>query len=198
MEQRDLEDIKRQARVGWERDHVQKEKSATTYKGLHCAKELDEQTNLRRRSCSPTRFNNPHPPDVFLVTRLHSIPGYMANVRLDAASAPRGSMDKKTDDKDPPSNSNINQALSKHNPGCVKSRNRWLRKAGKEETTAVEQLIKTLSMNRRAPPTCCPHFHVTSFDSLGVKPLKPKIYDYQISPEWVTQPWHTQYRQGRD
>ncbi|MGH0188095.1 UNVERIFIED_CONTAM: hypothetical protein FKN15_027898 [Acipenser sinensis] len=105
-------------------------------------------------------------------------------------------MDKKTDDKDPPSN--INQALSKHNLDCVMSRNRWLRKAGKEETTAVEELIKTLSMNRRAVPTCCPHFHVTSFDSLGVKHLKPKIYDYQISPEWVTQPWHTQYRQGRD
>ncbi|XP_041116049.1 uncharacterized protein LOC121321211 [Polyodon spathula] len=248
IEQQGFEDIKRKARVGWERDDVQRAKSATTYRGQHCAKTLDEPTKLRRRPCSPTRLNNPHPPEVFLVTRLHSIPGYVANARLDAASDPRdkdnkypwpgtvswtlrktqtnrdkevfqsfgdsylaqavaagkkltsesGSMNKKTDEKDPPSKSNIIQALSKYNPDSVVSRNRWLRKAGKEETMAVEKLIKKLSMNHRAAPTCCPHFHVTSFDSLGVKPLKPKVYDYQINPEWVTQPWHTQYRQGRD
>lgn len=93
-----------------------------------------------------------------------------------------------------PRQSYISQALSRF-VKCqyITSINHWLQKAKNEETSAVERLLRTLSrINPRNVQG--PHFQLANCACLCEMTSKPYIYDYQIHPEWVTQPWHTQYR----
>ncbi|KAM4050252.1 uncharacterized protein ACNLHF_014829 isoform 2-T2 [Anomaloglossus baeobatrachus] len=57
-------------------DTRKKEKSATVYAGEYRRKELDENFQSSMRPSSPTRMNKPHPPEVFVFTTLHNIPGH--------------------------------------------------------------------------------------------------------------------------
>ncbi|XP_066574531.1 uncharacterized protein LOC136764400 [Amia ocellicauda] len=244
-----FEGIRRAARSAWEDDARKWGESATTYRGQHCTKTLDEPTQRRVRPSSPTRRMRPHPPEVFLVTKLHSVSGYFNS----AAENPRGRSNKyagpstscrkprnsqRAINKEvletvfansqlaqaakawmelapdidrravqdfaesllklhgrslqggPPEKSYISQALSKHiKPDCIVPMNQWLRRAGNKETMALESLLKTLSTALLGAQ----HAGLYSHDSLGGKPWKQRIAEYQIHPEWVTQPWHTEY-----
>ncbi|KAJ1216636.1 hypothetical protein NDU88_004237 [Pleurodeles waltl] len=71
-----LEEITRRARSAWGYEERRRAKSSTVYGGEFGQKLLDEPSRTRVRPSSPTRRNKPHPPEVFLVTRLRSLPGY--------------------------------------------------------------------------------------------------------------------------
>ncbi|GCB80259.1 hypothetical protein scyTo_0018912, partial [Scyliorhinus torazame] len=87
-------------------------------------------------------------------------------------------------------------ALSRYvKPQYVTPISHWLLKAGREESMAVERLLRTLSSNPGYVQIKGPCFQLTKSACAGTP--KPYVYDYQIHPEWVTQPWHIQYRQSK-
>nr|XP_015200172.1 PREDICTED: uncharacterized protein LOC107077082 isoform X2 [Lepisosteus oculatus] len=198
----EFERIRRVARSSWEADTRKRLESFTTYRGQHCTKTLDEPTQCRVRPSSPTRMEKPHPSEVFLVTKLHTVSGYFNSVDHHAVGNARES--KAVQDlavsmfqergsslkEGSPAHSYISQAMSKHiRPECIVPMNQWLRRAGKEETAAVASLLKTLSTDpqraqRRGPG---------QREALG-----HRASDFQIHPEWVTQPWHSQYRHSQE
>ncbi|XP_014343655.1 uncharacterized protein LOC106703400 isoform X2 [Latimeria chalumnae] len=69
-----FEGIKNDARTVWGVTARRRSKSATTYRGDYYDKPLDEPTQCRVRPSSPTRVNKPHPNQIFLVTKLHTMP----------------------------------------------------------------------------------------------------------------------------
>ncbi|OCT99740.1 uncharacterized protein LOC108699458 [Xenopus laevis] len=70
------EEIINQARSEQRREVNQKLKNATVYAGEYGQKQLDGTTRSKMRPSSPTRKNNPHPPQIFMITKLHNQPGY--------------------------------------------------------------------------------------------------------------------------
>ncbi|XP_015200171.2 uncharacterized protein [Lepisosteus oculatus] len=249
----EFERIRRVARSSWEADTRKRLESFTTYRGQHCTKTLDEPTQCRVRPSSPTRMEKPHPSEVFLVTKLHTVSGYFNSVDHHAVGNARGGSNSYTEPstsfrsplkkqrdgngevlemvfcssqlaqaarawmnlapeaeskavqdlavsmfqergsslkEGSPAHSYISQAMSKHiRPECIVPMNQWLRRAGKEETAAVASLLKTLSTDpqraqRRGPG---------QREALG-----HRASDFQIHPEWVTQPWHSQYRHSQE
>eukprot|EP00062_Callorhinchus_milii_P013899 gi/632962600/ref/XP_007897408.1/ PREDICTED: uncharacterized protein LOC103182270 [Callorhinchus milii] len=264
LDPEEFDRIRHRARTAWIGEHRRRLKSATTYSAEYRGKCLDETTHHRVRPNSPTRLNRPHPSKIFLVTHLHSIPGYYNAPKPPTTSVGRGKHEEmfchvdgwyKSDarpwttmnrtigttkaalqslfgdsttaqaaeawmklasekdrravkgmiegamatprslmGKETPRESYISQALSRSvKPEYVTSVNHWLIKAGEEEIVAVERLLKTLSTDPRI--VYGPRLRMSSSDPIWELNLKPRAHDYQIHPEWVTQPWHTQYRQ---
>ncbi|KAE8630235.1 hypothetical protein XENTR_v10000745 [Xenopus tropicalis] len=72
----DYEEIINQARSDRDQEVKRKLKNATIYAGEFGQKQLDGTTRSKIRPCSPTRKNNPHPPQIFMITKLHNQPGY--------------------------------------------------------------------------------------------------------------------------
>lgn len=70
LDQRTLDNIRNKARNAW----LQPDYSPTTYNHFHNELRLDEPT--QSRPSSPTRRHKPHPKPVFLINRLHYVPGY--------------------------------------------------------------------------------------------------------------------------
>ncbi|XP_073498597.1 uncharacterized protein [Phyllobates terribilis] len=82
-------EIRAEAQLEHIRDARKKEKSATVYAGEYRRKELDESCQSSMRPSSPTRINKPHPPEVFLFTTLHNIPGHY-NCKKNVSSEEKG------------------------------------------------------------------------------------------------------------
>ncbi|XP_077156297.1 uncharacterized protein C4orf51 homolog [Paroedura picta] len=81
-----FEEIKTLAGEAWKR-HTQTDKGcASTYGGAYGNKGLDAATSSRLAPSSPTRVHKPHPPQVFLVNRLHYIPGHYGNAKRTVAA----------------------------------------------------------------------------------------------------------------
>ncbi|CAH1791644.1 unnamed protein product [Owenia fusiformis] len=68
----EFERIRQNARDVW----MQPDREQTTYGNFHNDKSVDVDEWQYNRPTSAERKNKPHPPHVFLTTRLHSIPGY--------------------------------------------------------------------------------------------------------------------------
>ncbi|XP_063316156.1 uncharacterized protein LOC134615546 isoform X1 [Pelobates fuscus] len=75
-EKRKFDDIKRKAEIQHSIEVSRRSKSATVYAGEYRGKEVDETSQATKRPISPTRMNKPHPPEIFLVTSLHNLPGH--------------------------------------------------------------------------------------------------------------------------
>ncbi|KAG8592323.1 hypothetical protein GDO81_000464 [Engystomops pustulosus] len=69
-------DIRVEAQLHHIHEARRKDLSATVYAGEYSRKELDGNCQSLMRPSSRTRMNKPHPPEVFLVTTLHDIPGH--------------------------------------------------------------------------------------------------------------------------
>nr|XP_002128279.1 uncharacterized protein LOC100176287 isoform X1 [Ciona intestinalis] len=67
--------IRQDAKESWKCELDREKSSVTSYNGSHSLKLLDEPTQTRLRPSSPRRQNNPHPQNVFLVTRLKKVKG---------------------------------------------------------------------------------------------------------------------------
>ncbi|XP_072352222.1 uncharacterized protein [Scyliorhinus torazame] len=264
LDPEEFEKIKQRARTAWTAEHENQLRSVTTYSAEHRKKQLDEPTQSRVRPNSPTRLHRPHPPEIFLMTRLHRIPGHDSTSKNTTNPPLRDKLEKNprrspgwykpnalsqstmnTDrirellqavlndsnvaraaeawmkltgekdrqavksmidciistsvditKKDVERQSYINQALSRYvKPQYVTPISHWLLKAGREESMAVERLLRTLSSNPGYVQIKGPCFQLTKSACAGTP--KPYVYDYQIHPEWVTQPWHIQYRQSK-
>ncbi|XP_078268536.1 uncharacterized protein LOC144600610 isoform X2 [Rhinoraja longicauda] len=206
LDAEEFEKIKHKASAVWREEHENGLKSVTTYSAEYKKKQLDEPTQNLVRPHSPTRLNKPHPSELFLVTRLHKIPRHYNTAKSTSIlpSRDRQAVNRMMDcaisasvditRNNTPRQSYISQALSRF-VKCqyITSINHWLQKAKNEETLAVERLVRTLSrINPRNVQG--PRFQLANCACLCEMTSKPYIYDYQIHPEWVTQPWHTQYR----
>ncbi|XP_072426986.1 uncharacterized protein [Chiloscyllium punctatum] len=100
--------------------------------------------------------------------------------------------------KDTTGQSYISQALFRYiKPQFATSMIHWLQKAGREESTAMERLLRSLPSDLGYEQVQGPYFRLAKSARLWEMAPKPHSYDYQIHPEWVTQPWHTQYRQSQ-
>ncbi|XP_019646823.1 PREDICTED: uncharacterized protein LOC109487277 [Branchiostoma belcheri] len=69
-----LKDVKEKARSAWTDHSERRARTPTSYAADFHIKSLDEPTPMRPPE--PQRRNKPHPPEVFLTTRLRSVPGY--------------------------------------------------------------------------------------------------------------------------
>ncbi|KAM4710337.1 uncharacterized protein O3C94_000302 [Discoglossus pictus] len=221
----EYDEIKSKTQKQWSHEARRKAKSATVYEGEFTEKKLDETAQPKMRPNSPTRMNKPHPPQIFLVTTLHNIPGRYNCEKLKGSAEPgektqasythkkeRGKNDKVQAFCDPSSNLaaeawmklasdkdskavekmlNYIQDKSKETndrrsyvyqafngtvkPEYIISAHRWLKKAGAEETAAVERLLRTLST---AP----------QLEALKETPGMPQVYkrarEYIIHTDW--------------
>ncbi|XP_059820981.1 uncharacterized protein LOC132391596 [Hypanus sabinus] len=264
LDHEEFEKIKQKASTMWREEHENRLRNITTYSAEYRKKQLDEPTQNLIRLHSPTRLHKPHPPEIFLVTRLHKIPRHHNNSKstitlssqdkweevlrqspgwcksnllpqaLLKTSRSRGTLlnnsnavrvaegwpklanekdhqtvKKKIDcitsasadmtRKDAPRQRYISQVLPRSiKPECIPSLNHWLQKATKQETKEVEQLLRTLSSsNPQKVQVQDPRFQLANRACVCEMTSKPYVYDYQIHPEWVTQPWHTGYRQNQ-
>ncbi|XP_072110819.1 uncharacterized protein [Mobula birostris] len=261
LDHEEFEKIKQKASTMWREEHENQLKNATTYSAEYRKKQLDEPTQNLVRLHSPTRLHKPHPPEIFLVTRLHEIPRHhniskstitlssqdkwevvlrqspgwckpnllpqtpvkisrsretllnnsntvrVAEGRTKLATEKNHQAVKKKMDcitsasadmtrKDAPRQRYISQVLPRFvKLQCIPSLNHPLQKATKEETKEVERLLKTpSSSNPRNVQVQGPRFQLANRACVCEVISKPYADDYQIHPEWVTQPWHTQYR----
>ncbi|XP_028600802.2 uncharacterized protein C4orf51 homolog [Podarcis muralis] len=81
-----FEEIKRHAGRAWEQ-HTQEDAScSTTYSGAYGNKKLDGSAYCHVTPSSPTRIHKPHPPEVFLINRLHYLAGNYGNPKHGATS----------------------------------------------------------------------------------------------------------------
>lgn len=72
----EFKQIKNSAKKSFKLELERCRTSNTWYNGQYDEKILNELTVSRTRPTSSSRKNNPHPPEVFLVNRLRSVPGY--------------------------------------------------------------------------------------------------------------------------
>lgn len=70
----ELKRLENRAKEIWSNDHSLDKTLVTSYAGHYSKKVLDERTESR--PTSPTRRNNPHPPQIFMTTRLHYVNGF--------------------------------------------------------------------------------------------------------------------------
>ncbi|XP_063776670.1 uncharacterized protein LOC134921521 isoform X2 [Pseudophryne corroboree] len=70
------DEIRCKAQLQHSQEIQRKARSATVYAGEYRTKQLDESFQSTMRPSSPTRMNKPHPPEIFLITTLHNLPGY--------------------------------------------------------------------------------------------------------------------------
>ncbi|CAN2388803.1 hypothetical protein PRIEUP_LOCUS16749 [Pristimantis euphronides] len=121
-----------------------KEKSATVYAGEYRRKELDENCQSLMRPSSPTRMNKPHPPEVFLVTTLHNIPGHY-NCKKNISSEEKGKERKNSSSH---RRTKTAQYGDKHQVHIFNDANSnmaaqaWLKLAQDEDYSAVMKMIK--------------------------------------------------------
>ncbi|XP_039396921.1 uncharacterized protein C4orf51 homolog [Mauremys reevesii] len=80
-----FEEIQRHAGEAWRREAQREANCATTYSAGYGKKELAESARCRTKPSSPTRINRPHPPEVFMVNKLHYIPGHYNSDKQTAA-----------------------------------------------------------------------------------------------------------------
>ncbi|XP_051784140.1 uncharacterized protein LOC127527926 [Erpetoichthys calabaricus] len=239
-----FETIRWAARTAWDEEGERAVTSATTYGGHHGLKILDEASSQRVRPSSPTRLNKPHPPELFLVTRLHYVPDYFrkSDASTDAKGESRRSSGAETahlqkgslrtssellkrlfvdarsaqaaaawmkvapenersalkkmfestscvmkQEGPPEKNSYVGQVLSHFiKPEHMAAIRMWIGGAGRRDVEAVEKFVKALPSSHHLPLSSDPGAGTT------------KARDFQIHPEWVTQPWHTGYLRPRD
>ncbi|XP_006114748.1 uncharacterized protein C4orf51 homolog [Pelodiscus sinensis] len=81
-----FEEIQRHAGEAWKREAQRQANCATTYSASYGKKELPEPASWRAKPSSPTRINRPHPPEVFMVNKLHYIPGCYDSDKQTAAA----------------------------------------------------------------------------------------------------------------
>ncbi|XP_072899047.1 uncharacterized protein [Hemitrygon akajei] len=79
LDHEEFEKIKQKASTMWREEHENRLRNITTYSAEYRKKQLDEPTQNLVRLHSPTRLHKPHPPEIFLVTRLHKIPRHHNN-----------------------------------------------------------------------------------------------------------------------
>ncbi|XP_078089955.1 uncharacterized protein LOC144507083 [Mustelus asterias] len=94
LDPEEFEKIRQKASIAWTVEHENQLRSVTTYSAEHRKKQLDEPTQIRVRTKSPTRLHRPHPPEIFLVTRLHKIPGHYSTSKNTTNSPQRDERDK--------------------------------------------------------------------------------------------------------
>ncbi|KAG9480077.1 hypothetical protein GDO78_011867 [Eleutherodactylus coqui] len=127
-----------------------KEKSATVYHGEYRRKALDENCQSLMRPSSPTRMNKPHPPEVFLVTTLHNIPGHY-NSKKKISAEGKGKV--KTRAASSTSRPKIGQYADKSQIHIFKDADSnmaaqaWLKLANDKDYSAVMKMIKFVSDN---------------------------------------------------
>ncbi|XP_069487331.1 uncharacterized protein [Ambystoma mexicanum] len=152
-DRRGLQDIGRRARSAWSWEEHRRAKSSTVYGGEFGGKVLDEPSWRRMRPSSPTRMNKPHPPEVFLVTRLRYLPGYYnCEQRTGAAhhAHENASLGKST----PISNLKRLQhvRISDHlfcDSNARLAAQAWMKIASERDRTAVEQMINSAAAEDR-------------------------------------------------
>ncbi|XP_056418831.1 uncharacterized protein LOC130359485 isoform X1 [Hyla sarda] len=141
------DEIREEAKLKHIHEARTKEKSATVYAGEYRGKELDKTCQSSMRPSSPTRMNKPHPPDVFLVTTLHNIPGHY-NCKNKISSGKKGK--EKTND----SSTSRPQKIHCDNKSQVHIFNdmnynmaaqAWLKVANDGDYAAVVKMIKFVS-----------------------------------------------------
>ncbi|XP_069832974.1 uncharacterized protein [Dendropsophus ebraccatus] len=142
-------------RVEAQLKHIQearrKEKSATVYAGEYRRKELDDSCQSSPRPSSPTRMNRPHPPEVFLVTTLHNIPGHY-NCKRTRSSEGRGKESTKVSSspnrskKVPSGDENQVHIFTDANSNIAAQA--WLKLANGDDYSAVMKMIKFVSDNQ--------------------------------------------------
>ncbi|XP_067876811.1 uncharacterized protein [Heterodontus francisci] len=94
LDPEEFDKIKQNASTAWTAEHINRLRSFTTYSAEHRKKQLDEPTQSRVRLHSPNRLHRPHPPEIFLVTRLHRIPGHDNALKNTIASPMRDKWEK--------------------------------------------------------------------------------------------------------
>ncbi|GCC32969.1 hypothetical protein chiPu_0011433 [Chiloscyllium punctatum] len=88
--------------------------------------------------------------------------------------------------KDTTGQSYISQALFRYiKPQFATSMIHWLQKAGREESTAMERLLRSLPSDLGYEQVQGPYFRLAKSARLWEMAPKPHSYDYQIHPEWV-------------
>ncbi|XP_068125892.1 uncharacterized protein [Hyperolius riggenbachi] len=119
-------------------------KSATVYAGEYREKELDRDCQAAMRPSSATRMNKPHPPEIFLVTTLHNMPGYY-NCEGASSLGGKGKVYRK------------NSPVHKEHRGALRDNNQvfifretdsntaaqaWLKLASDKDHDAVQKMIR--------------------------------------------------------
>ncbi|XP_056418835.1 uncharacterized protein LOC130359485 isoform X2 [Hyla sarda] len=185
------DEIREEAKLKHIHEARTKEKSATVYAGEYRGKELDKTCQSSMRPSSPTRMNKPHPPDVFLVTTLHNIPGHyncknkISSGKKDYAAVVKMIKfvsDKQVMKKDICAKNNTSYQVLKQylKPEYIPSAQCWLQNAPPEETIAVERLLRTLSTG--------PHTTDLKETSAAYSPIyRQKRTEYLIHPDWRAQ-----------
>lgn len=162
LEPTEHERIKTSARSGWMAEIQRNDKSVTTYKGLHARKDLDEPTSTRVRPSSPERMNKPHPPTVFLVTRLRKVKGCfdgspkkddghrespmpaLRNVKLNNANDVRAQRRPSTSIsvRDHKEREKIREVMG---PRCAQATEAWMKLSSKRDAKRIKDAIDEMS-----------------------------------------------------
>ncbi|XP_077135396.1 uncharacterized protein LOC143792044 isoform X1 [Ranitomeya variabilis] len=139
-------EIRVEAQLQHIRDARKKEKSATVYAGDYRRKELDDSCQSSMRPSSPTRMNKPHPPEVFLFTTLHNIPGHYnckKNISLEEKGEEQTNISPTRPKKLQRGDKTKVQIFNDVNSNMAAQA--WLKLANVEDYSAVMNMIKFVS-----------------------------------------------------
>ncbi|XP_053315073.1 uncharacterized protein LOC128483028 [Spea bombifrons] len=127
-------------------DH-RKSMSATVYSGEYGPKHMDHTSKPKMRPTSPTRMNKPHPPEVFLVTTLHNIPGYYNCENGTSSEKGKGNCSSARQSKGV-LGGNKNTVQIFRNSSISLAAEAWMKLASGKDCEAVEKMMAFIAENR--------------------------------------------------
>ncbi|KAM5191493.1 uncharacterized protein ACMZJ9_021810 [Mantella aurantiaca] len=146
--QTENEEIRHRAQIQHTQQATKKARSATVYAGEYRSKDMDENSKPVMRPISPTRMNKPHPPEIFLVTTLHNLPGYY-NCTKGNSSKAKGKIHtgNATVYKDPRRTfyKDNDQVCIFRDPDSNAATQAWLKLASDKDCDAIKKMIKFVS-----------------------------------------------------
>ncbi|XP_040187612.1 uncharacterized protein LOC120919487 [Rana temporaria] len=141
--QTEYEEIRHRAQQQHSHQAMRKARSATVYAGEYRSKDLHENCQPVMRPSSPTRMNKPHPPEVFLVTTLHNLPGYY-NCKKGSSSKEKGNATVKKDLKGMLYEDNKQVHIFRDTDSNAAAR-AWLKLASDRDCSAIMKMMKFVS-----------------------------------------------------
>ncbi|XP_077333112.1 uncharacterized protein LOC143975044 [Lithobates pipiens] len=141
--QTEYEEIRHRAQLQHSQQAIRKARSATVYAGEYRSKDLDENCQPVMRPSSPTRMNKPHPPEVFLVTTLHNLPGYY-NCKKGSSSKEKGNATVKKDLRRTLYEDNKQVHIFRDTDSNAAAQ-AWLKLASDRDCDAIMKMIKFVS-----------------------------------------------------
>ncbi|XP_072261987.1 uncharacterized protein [Pyxicephalus adspersus] len=146
--QTEYEEIRHRARLQQTQQAMRRARSATVYDGEFRSKDLDGNSMPVMRPSSPTRINKPHPPEIFLVTTLHNLPGYYyctkekGKIHTDTATVHKDQRRRLHDDN--------NLVHIFRDTDSNTAAEAWLKLASDKDCDAVKKMIKFVSSKKEA------------------------------------------------